>query len=82
MDSEFQIPITLNGKDLSFGANIVPSGYITKIEVNIYGENIMYEPDEEGTYRALVSPDTVTNHSKINIEILEEIAKTIQSVRP
>ena len=81
MDSEFQIPIIINGKDLSFNACLVTGGYITKIQVSINGEHIIYEPDEEGQYRALVDPESITENSKISVEILQEIAKTIQSVR-
>lgn len=81
MKEDFQIPITLNGQELSFSACLVPSGYITKIVVNIYGEKIMYEPDEEGQYRALINNDAFNNDAKINIELLKEIANTIQSVR-
>ena len=81
MDSEFQIPISINGKDLSFNACVIPGGYITKIQVSIYGENVIYEPDEEGLYRALVNTETMKEKGHINVEILQEIAKTIQSVR-
>ena len=81
MEDEFQIPVIINGKELSFSASIIASGYITKIAVKIYGETVFYEPDEEGQYRALISNESLNNEPQINVELLKEIAKTIESVR-
>ena len=80
MEEEFQIPVTINGEELAFSARLVPSGYLTKIAVDIYGGEVFYEPDEEGQYRALVGYESDMNILKINAELLKEIAKTLQSV--
>ena len=81
MDDSFEIPVTFKGEDLSFPAKVVPSGYVYKILVEIYGEPVYFEPDEEGEYRALTDPSLLTKDSSISTDLLKEISLVIQSVR-
>jgi len=81
MEDTFQIPVTFNGNEHSFDAIIIPSGYIQKIEVDVYGEKVIYEPDEEGNYRAIASSEIIYKDAKTSIALLKEIADVIQSAR-
>ena len=81
MDDSFEIPVTYNGQEISFTARLLAVGYIHKILVNIYGEEVAFEPDEEGLYRATTVSTSSTATAVIDYELLKEIAATIQMVR-
>jgi len=81
MDDSFEIPVNLNGSEHSFSARLVPSGYVHKILVDVYGEQIYFEPDEEGAYRAVTDIATLDNSNDLSVELLREIALTIQNAR-
>jgi len=81
MDDSFEIPVNLNGSEHSFSARLVPSGYVHKILVDVYGEQIYFEPDEEGAYRAVTDIATLDKSTNVSVELLKEIAFTIQSAR-
>jgi len=77
----FEIPVTVNGTEHSFRAKLVPSGYVHKILVDVYGEQIYFEPDEEGAYRAVTDISAFDKNKNVSLELLREIAFTIQSAR-
>ncbi len=81
MDDSFEIPVNLNGSEHSFSARLVPSGYVHKILVDVYGEQIYFEPDEEGAYRAVTDIAAIDKNTNVSVELLKEIAFTIQSAR-
>jgi hypothetical protein len=80
MDDTFEIPITYKGEELCFTARLLAMGYVHKIEVDVYGVPVIFEADEEGSYRAIVDPFTLKDRH-IHIGLLEEITNTIQRVR-
>lgn len=80
MDDTFEIPITYKGEDLSFTAKLIALGYVHKIQVDVYGVHVIFEADEEGSYRAIVDT-TIIKDQHVDIGLLREIASTIQSVR-
>lgn len=51
----FQLHITFQGKQKEFEAQLLQFGYLHKIQVAIDNVNVLFEPDEERNYRALVS---------------------------
>jgi len=61
MGDHFQIPVTYNGEDLLFDASLKEYGYVHKIEVDVNGQTIIYEQDEEGLYRAVVPYEEANN---------------------
>jgi hypothetical protein len=65
MDDHFEIPLTYKGTEYSFPARLVKWGYIYRIEVDIDGEKVLLEPDEERHYRVLFDngqePPNVSN---------------------
>ncbi len=49
-------------------------GYTHKFQVQVNGQDLLFEPDEERNYRAFVDPEQVEN-SNIDVELLKAIAE-------
>jgi hypothetical protein len=80
MDEPFEIPVHYKGQDLHFSSRLLLSGYTHKIEVDVNGNPIQFEPDEERNYRAIVDAEKVKTNQKIDIELLKAIAQAIESI--
>ena len=80
MDEYFEIPVTYKGEQLSFTSRLLLTGYTHKIEVEADGQLLLFEPDEDQNYRALVDEAQVKNF-EIDIGLLKAIAEVIESTR-
>jgi hypothetical protein len=74
LDNTFEIPLTYKSKDINFPAEYISSGYSYKINVDVFGQIISFEPDEERNFRALISYDMLGDRDAIDKELIEEIA--------
>ena len=72
----FEIPVEYNGKELLFPAELLPMGFTHKIKVTVDGTEILFEPDEERNYRAMITDLEKFNQSNIDKLLLQEICKT------
>ena len=54
MEETFEIPVIYKNGKLALKSKLLLFGYSHKFEVEINNEKILFEPDEEGNYRALV----------------------------
>jgi len=77
MDS-FLIPVYYKGLEQQFPASLQQRGYLPTLHINIYGTTVIFERDEEGNWRALVTaeekgrlPDT---------QLLQAISETIDDI--
>ncbi|HEV7620136.1 MAG TPA: hypothetical protein VGO09_00310 [Flavisolibacter sp.] len=77
MSESFEIPVIYKGKDLCFNASLFIYGYTHKIQVEINGYSINFEPDEERNYRAVVNIDDINN---LDATLIKEIAKAIENI--
>ncbi len=80
MDEPFEIPVLFKGELLNFTSRLHMSGYTHKIEVDVDGTQLMFEPDEERNYRAIMDTEHLPKGKKINIELLKAIANAIESI--
>lgn len=80
MNDSFKIPVLFNHKELSFPANLLTPGYTHKIMVDVNGLNIIFEPDEEGNYRAIIDEILLEKANQIDIPLLMTIANAIESL--
>jgi hypothetical protein len=74
---EFNLEILHNGELMLFPAKLLLMGYTHKIEVDVNGIPVLFEPDEERNYRALVPEE---HRQKINTAILKALAGAIEQV--
>ncbi len=79
MQDVIEIPVTYKNKNLSFKGRIMRFGYVSHIIVDINGEKVTIERDEEGNYRALGDADKI-KQSKIDVELVEAVVSVLQSL--
>ncbi|WP_184549855.1 hypothetical protein [Mucilaginibacter sp. FT3.2] len=80
MNESLPIPINFQGSALQFDARFFNYGYSHRVEVNINGIPVIFEPDEERNYRALVSAGQLeANSSTLNIGLLQAIAARLEA---
>jgi hypothetical protein len=74
-DDIFLLPVPYKGEELELESKLLTMGYVHRFEVNISGIPVLFEPDEEGSYRALVSPEQVeAKGSPLKYELLQAVA--------
>ena len=61
MDDGFGIDVEYNGEVLCFDVRLATTGYTHNFVVVINGVEVIYEPDEERNYRAIVGPEAAHN---------------------
>jgi hypothetical protein len=80
MDEEFDIPVTYNNQQLNFPARLLAYGYSYKIEVDLKGTKVLFEPDEERNWRALVAYEEVQANKNMDRELLKAVAASIEEI--
>lgn len=78
MDEDFELPVTHKGAELMLPARLQQSGYTHRFEVMVNDVPVLFEPDEEGSYRALV--DAENSMDKMDAGLFEAIATAIENV--
>ena len=80
MDEQFELPVLYKGEQLLLNASLLVTGYTHKFSVDVNGQTIVFEPDEERIYRAIVPYDDINKNKSVYIELLKEIAKAIEGI--
>jgi len=80
MDNHFELTVTHNDKQITFNCQLLNYGYSYKIEVDIMESKILFEPDEERNWRALISYEEIERNKKISKELLSIIASAIDDI--
>ena len=78
MDEPFELPVLYKLKELMLPAQLIQQGYTHKFEILINDLVVYFEPDEEGSYRALIEPETLPGN--IEPALLQAIADSIESI--
>lgn len=78
MDEGFELPVIFNNKELFFPIRLLNYGTSYKLEVDIHGTKVLFEPDEERNWRALISNEDVQANKKIDTDLLQVIALSIE----
>ncbi|WDF80767.1 hypothetical protein PQ469_12190 [Mucilaginibacter sp. KACC 22773] len=81
MGELLSLPVTFQDQEMEFQARFYAYGYIHRIEVRINGLGVIFEPDEERNYRALLTAQQLeANLNTLNKELLQAIAQQLQSL--
>lgn len=78
MEDTFELPVNYKGQEVLFPATLQQLGYVHRFAVDVYGQEVFFERDEEQNYRALVDPDAI--NQQVSIELLKAIAGAIEDV--
>jgi len=76
MAEPFTLVVGYKGKEYHLDSELRVYGYTHKIAINIEGEEILFEPDEERNYRAVI-PDYEGSKTKIDIGLIQAITKEL-----
>ncbi|MEP7109565.1 MAG: hypothetical protein ABI760_16345 [Ferruginibacter sp.] len=80
MDASFEIPVLYRDQELLFTARLLSFGYVHKFQVDVNGQELFFEQDDGGEYRAVVATSNLEEAKKINVELLKAIAASIESI--
>ncbi len=77
---DFELPVTFNNKELMFQGKFLDYGYSSKIEMDIEGTKVLFEPDEERNWRAIISFEDVMANKKPDQDLLKAVAGAIEVI--
>jgi len=81
MDEPFSIMVICQGQEYSFEARLATMGYTHKFYVMINGMEVIYEPDEERNYRAILNDIGQGTIKDSDIEIIKAVGDKIELIR-
>ncbi|MES2373227.1 MAG: hypothetical protein V4557_11655 [Bacteroidota bacterium] len=76
----FDLPVEYKGKEILFPAELLPMGFTHKIKVNLDGTDILFEPDEERNYRAVIDYAALDKMNSVNKDLLQLICQTLDEL--
>jgi hypothetical protein len=79
MIDEFELPVSFGNKELMFPARLLQYGYSYKIEVDLDGTKMLFEPDEERNWRAVMEYGAEIPR-EINRELVMAVIASIEEV--
>jgi predicted phosphodiesterase len=80
MDEQFELPVDYKDQQRMLKASLIVTGYTHKFNIDVNGQIIIFEPDEEKNYRAVLNYDEIANGKNIDVEFLKNIAKSIEKL--
>lgn len=79
MDEPFTISILYQGDESEYEARLVTLGYTHKFFVMINGMEVIYEPDEDRNYRAILNEADQAKGKDTDVELIKAVGDKIQS---
>lgn len=76
----FDLPVEYKGKEMLLPAELLPMGFTHKIKVNVNGTDVLFEPDEERNYRAVIDYAELDKMSSVNKDLLQLICHTLDEL--
>jgi hypothetical protein len=81
MTGEFILEINYKEKEYHFPTRLIQRGYTHQFQVGFPDADVFFEPDEEGSYRAIRMPGhEEKGFSKIEKGLLEAVGQKIEEV--
>lgn len=80
MAESFDLPVWYEGKELLFPASLLQMGYTHKIKVTIQDTDLLFEPDEEKHYRAVVAEPDRASVMRLDQSLLRTICETLDEL--
>jgi len=78
---ELTLHVCYNNEELELPVRLYPYGYTFRVEVMVGETAVIFEPDEEGSYRALVPSEQMFQNKKMSVELLRVIAEALEKLR-
>jgi hypothetical protein len=81
MDESFSITVVYLGNEYTFEGHLITVGYTHKFFVMINGIEVIYEPDEERNYRAILNEADQAKVKDDDVELIKAVGDKIQTIR-
>lgn len=78
MPESFLLTVQYKNEEKQFESELRVFGYTHKIAVNVNGIEIIFEPDEERNYRAVLTEPDLKN-SKLDPQLIKTIAEELEA---
>ena len=78
MDEKFQLPVEYKGEELALDASLLVTGFTHKFIVEVFGQEVIFEPDEDRHYRAIIPYEDIGKSKIVDHGLLKEIASVLQ----
>jgi len=75
MDQPFDLPVVMNGNEIIYPARLIKRVYSYKIHVQVDEQEIVFEPDEERNFRAIIEN---SDKRQVRIEIVKAIGEALE----
>jgi len=80
MEEPLLLPVTYQNEELELEFSLRRFGYIQRVGVRIGEVVVFFEPDEEGSYRALVNPEQIEQSTSLSVGLLQAIAAQLEKL--
>lgn len=80
MEDVFDIEVTYGGQQCTYQARLETYGYTYRFHFSIDGQAVLFEPDEEGSYRAYTEPSAV-DPKPVEPALIAAIIHTLEDIR-
>ena len=80
MPESFDLPVTFNGQEWLLPAEFMTMGYTHRIKITVDGVALLFEPDEEKNYRALLENTEKDGLKAPDREFVQKISETLHSL--
>ena len=80
MDDQFELPVDYKGEQLMLKASLLVTGFTHKFTVEVSGQEVIFEPDEERNYRAVLNYEDIAKKKDVDVELLKSIAAAIEQL--
>jgi len=74
-EEEFELPVVFDGQELILPGKFVQMGYTYKIFVEVNGQEIIFEPDEERNFRTVMENQ---QNSKVPVALVKIIGEALE----
>jgi len=77
---DFDLPVEYKGEEITFRTSLLTYGFTHKFQIDINGQEIFFEPDEERNYRATIPYEEIGYQKNVDPELLKIIANTLKQL--
>ena len=80
MSDLFELPLEYKGEEILLPAQLLRLGYTHKISVTVSGTAILFEPDEERNYRAVLAEADRDKINSLPMDLLPLICQALNEL--
>lgn len=81
MENNFIIEIEAGKEKLIFDARLDTIGFVHRVLINVSGIDVIFEPDEERNYRAIINSNSVNKITEADKQIIILLGEKLESLR-